>query len=269
MIKYIFPLYYKTRKTHEINYILVDQMKKVDIIVARYNENIEWVNKVKSTLSKDYHVRVFIYNKGPDNIENFEYEQLENHGRESHTYLHHIVTHYDEYIKEPRILVFLQGAFWDHAQTWYKGYIDESDLISAFIRDTDKQGASISWARTHDYVGNNAAHYNFHIRMHNQEELYPLSKECFGEWFTKNIGCDFPQHKLLYWWISGLFSVNASLLTSQHSKEYYSFLLNQLVHKNPEIGHFFERSWVYITGACTLLPENIKLYAKSKTGFLL
>jgi len=53
---------------------------KTELIVARYKENIDWLNQVPR-------MKVSVYDKGTDNLPNI--------GRESHTYLWHIVNNYD------------------------------------------------------------------------------------------------------------------------------------------------------------------------------
>ena len=75
------------------------------IIVARYNENIEWLNSEMSNC--------IIYNKGDKlgiNNEIF----LENVGRESETYLHYIITNYSNL---PDVVVFTQARIADHKDT--------------------------------------------------------------------------------------------------------------------------------------------------------
>jgi hypothetical protein len=72
------------------------------IVVARYNESIDW--------TKSYNC--IIYNKG-DPIENTNTTTipLPNVGREGHTYLHHIINHYDNLSD---YTMFLQGNPFDH-----------------------------------------------------------------------------------------------------------------------------------------------------------
>jgi hypothetical protein len=72
------------------------------IIVARYNENIEW--------TKQFGDRVIIFNKGPDEIEGAI--PLPNVGREGHTYFHYICENYDNL---DDYTVFLQGNPFDHS----------------------------------------------------------------------------------------------------------------------------------------------------------
>ena len=72
------------------------------IVVARYNENIEWLNNEK--------LNCIFYNKGKQlNIDNEVI--LPNVGRESETYLHYIITNYDDL---PDVVVFTQARISDH-----------------------------------------------------------------------------------------------------------------------------------------------------------
>lgn len=74
----------------------------MEVVIARYNENIEWVYK----LELDYK----IYNKGeditPPNI------KIDNIAREGYTYLTHIIENYE---KLADYSVFLQGNPFDHS----------------------------------------------------------------------------------------------------------------------------------------------------------
>jgi hypothetical protein len=68
----------------------------VEVVVAHHSEDISWL----ATIPKDVHVR--IYTKGPQINLNVplnakvSVQMLPNVGRESHTYLNHIVQHYDD-----------------------------------------------------------------------------------------------------------------------------------------------------------------------------
>ena len=76
----------------------------MDVIVSRYEKNVNWTNQFKSS-------RVFIYNKGDNNNNN--YIKLPNIGRESHTYLTHIINNYDDM---SNYLCFLQDNPFDHVR---------------------------------------------------------------------------------------------------------------------------------------------------------
>jgi len=71
--------------------------RALDIVVARYNENVDWTKQYSSAL---------IYNKGvPD--DSIVSINLPNVGREGHTYLYHIVSNWDNLAEWT---VFVQGS---------------------------------------------------------------------------------------------------------------------------------------------------------------
>jgi hypothetical protein len=74
---------------------------KTEIVIARYNENLDWLKKIKK--SKD--LKITVYNKGPDDID-VPFIRLPNIGRESHTYLYHIINNYDNLANQT---IFCQG----------------------------------------------------------------------------------------------------------------------------------------------------------------
>lgn len=87
--------------------LFLNQMsdKTYDIVVARYNENIDWVKKYKNCL---------LYNKGEHIQEN--YIKLENVGREAHTYLYHIVKNYNTLSDHT---IFVQANPFDHSPNFF------------------------------------------------------------------------------------------------------------------------------------------------------
>lgn len=88
----------------------------MELVVARFKEDISWAQKFEN---------VTVYNKGKslkDEKQDFKCQEipLPNVGRESQTYLHHIVTRYDTLAD---VTVFAQGWPWDHCY--------ESDMLHA------------------------------------------------------------------------------------------------------------------------------------------
>lgn len=79
-------------------------MKNIELVVARYNEDISWVD--------DFEVPYKIYNKGELNIK-YPYTILKNIGRESNTYINHIVLNYYNLYE---YTVFLQGFPFHHSK---------------------------------------------------------------------------------------------------------------------------------------------------------
>jgi len=81
----------------------------VELVIARYNEDINWLDKVKNK-------KITIYNKGIDNIK-YKSIKLENIGRESHTYLTHIIENYDNLSDTT---IFSQGDPFFHSPDFLK-----------------------------------------------------------------------------------------------------------------------------------------------------
>lgn len=91
-----------------------------DVVVARYNENVDWCKNFKNS-------RVFIYDKSGINN---GWINLPNVGREAHTYLTHIINNYDnlsEYV------CFLQGNPFDGAKGYLNIRINELDDFNANV----------------------------------------------------------------------------------------------------------------------------------------
>lgn len=76
--------------------------KDLEVIVARYNEDLEWI--------KELNYKVTVYNKNVDDNHLFS-NNLPNVGREGHTFFNHIVNNYNNL---PEYLVFVQGNPFDH-----------------------------------------------------------------------------------------------------------------------------------------------------------
>jgi hypothetical protein len=224
-------------------------------VVARYNENIDWLNDVSDN--------TIILNKGePLNIRNEII--LKNVGRESESYLQYIIMNYENL---PDIVVFTQANISDHR--------GENNYIHLLImlKEAHQYGKSIPII-THESYSNNEVWWDPEFNYHNIDFLYqfdvnlginnPMLKKYYDEnikwylqenylnnrhitfrrWFTENINSLYPETIHLY--ACGLFAVRKELIL-KHSKEYYKNLIKQLNHHiNPIEGHFFERSWFYI-----------------------
>jgi hypothetical protein len=83
---------------------------KYHIVISRYNENIDWVKNIDTRLFD-----IYIYNKGSviQEIPNCNIINLNNTGRESHTYLYHIINNYSNL---PERIVFTQAHPFDHVR---------------------------------------------------------------------------------------------------------------------------------------------------------
>ena len=79
----------------------------LDIVVARYAEEVGWIGNLDAVRP-----RVWLYNKGGESPQRPSLP-LPNIGREAHTYLYHIVNHWDDLADRT---VFCQGRPHDHAE---------------------------------------------------------------------------------------------------------------------------------------------------------
>ncbi len=183
------------------------------IVVARYNEDLSWISE------GDKYVKV--YDKGPGG-------NLPNIGRESHTYLTYIVENYDNL---PDVVFFTQGSP-DHFMTYTS--IDEFLNI--------RGSCSYNFLDTTHYLPEDGR-----LRIWKGEQLYP-AHENFFEWFEKYIDQSIDtQYSTFRWFVGATFSVRREFILSR-SRDYYMELLKQFPEgeSNPEIGHYFERSWYYM-----------------------
>ena len=190
------------------------------IVVARYNED-PW-----SWLSKD-DPYVKVYNKG-QSLDSGQGTHLKNIGRESHTYLTYIVDNYD---RLPNIVFFTQGAP-DHTGGYPVEYftsIGGSYSENFYIIRGDDCG-----------LGKEGRLLEYYGRLHPAETN-------FFEWFSMYVSNSVDPRGEIMWCPGATFSVKREKILTR-TREYYQDLLNQFPrdHPNPEIGHFFERSWYYI-----------------------
>ena len=104
-------------------------------MVAHYTEDLNWLGNLPQSIQQT------VYDKNPD-TPHAGATPLPNVGREAHTYLTHIVRHYDSLSEWT---VFCQGKPFDHAYDFkkrLKAWAEEGDIIPDFewlghIIDTD------------------------------------------------------------------------------------------------------------------------------------
>ena len=82
--------------------MLKENKKTYNVIVAKYNENIDWINK----MDKD---KLVIYDKSDIPLENAI--KRPNIGRDPETFIYHILRNYENL---PDYLLFVQGNPFDH-----------------------------------------------------------------------------------------------------------------------------------------------------------
>lgn len=204
-------------------------MTTYKIVVARYNENIEWL--------KDDMKNCIIYNKG-DKLHVENEIMLENVGREADTYLHYII---DNYNNLPDIVVFTQARISDH-----KGSDDINYLIK--IKNEALQYSKSQNFLIHTDIGNNIywdKEFKWMLQNDEFKNNYKNNKFVeFGKWFEENINITYPNP--IYIYCNAIFAVKREKIINKPIEYYKKLILEVNHHNNPPEAHFLERSWYYI-----------------------
>ncbi len=187
---------------------------KVEIVVARYNEDLEWL--------KDYKSFSTIYNKG-EYIDNAI--RLPNVGRESHTYLYHIIKNYDNLAE---ITLFTQGDLLNHTNIPIAEYFNCDGYKSFYdcrYLNIDNRGIMIHHGKWLEEI--NTGHMK-------------RAEISFVDWWKKYVGTDLRD---FCYNPGAIFAVSKDRITRK-PKEFYIELLNAISnHVNDELGHYYERCW--------------------------
>jgi hypothetical protein len=190
-------------------------MDDLELVVARCHEDLAWLRRVPES------VRVTVYDKGGDAPGAV---RLPNHGRESHTYLHHIVTRYDDLAG---LTVFCQGRPFDHVPSFHRvlrelasgaGREEAFRWLGFIIDYDDPEGTRLfrKWTKN--------------------EGARTLDMAGFwrGLWDT-----GMPDRFVFY--PGGHFVASSELIRGRARSFYQRALDLSLSH--PDIGHCFERCW--------------------------
>ena len=219
------------------------------LIIARYNEDLEWL--------KGYNdFKIIVYNKGERISSNtfFNVINLENKGRESHTWLYHIVNNYYD-LNE--INVFLQGKIDDLNCMAYKNPND-------YLKKINKYGFKVS---RYGLLGPFHWDWNVNIdkdiRYKKQWENNKISRSSIGfRNFSKKLFPNIPLFVATSY--SGCFAVKKKII-QQHKLVFYEELLDILSqNENPIEGHYMERLWCYIFTKNKSFVESIFDVIKTK-----
>jgi hypothetical protein len=208
----------------------------VEIVIARYNEDLKWLNDKKFNKYK-----CIIYNKGVNDTfykpPKSKVIKLKNVGMCDHTYLYHIVTNYDNLSK---ITIFLPGS----SELDYK-----MKRINKLIKEIESRNKAVFlFNETYNNVQEEL--YNFTINNHTpahtknnklntSNTLVPASIRPFGKWFENKFGDTIITHISYY----GIFSASNKDIKNKPKTFYYDLLNEVNKVTNHEAAHYFERSW--------------------------
>lgn len=204
----------------------------VKLIIARYREDISWVEE----LGYDY----IVYDKGDDPVINSV--KLENIGREAHTYFTHIVREYETLAP---VNVFLQGSPFDHIGEQGSGDVNTLRTLIEDVADRGVPFKGFAWfklkcdrlGRPHDLR-----------KPENRGRWSGWGKDIpLGDVFEQLFEADFPR-QLVARAPTGIFAVTDERIRTR-PKAFYEYAL-RLVENDPDdgnnTGHAFERLWQHI-----------------------
>uniref|UniRef100_A0A6C0EF39 Uncharacterized protein n=1 Tax=viral metagenome TaxID=1070528 RepID=A0A6C0EF39_9ZZZZ len=227
---------YKTINTLSI----AKNYKKQEIVISRYNENLQWIKNEPFNKHP-----VIVYNKGINNnyvntSNIIKTVNLPNVGRESHTYLYHIINNYHNLAD---VTIFLPGS---------SDLINKYDRVKKMVEKVEQTNNTVLSCVYDPLILKNQ--YNFTIDEYfsshvdnkhiNQNGIIKKSSiRPYGKWFEKTFVNGEKNEYVSY---CGIISISKKNIL-QKPKKYYEKLLNELdTHHNPEVGHYLERSWYSI-----------------------
>ena len=212
-------------------------MDKVDIIVSRYNEDLNW------TLERPFNAfQYIVYNKGDNqNFEKANVKQiinLPNVGRCDHTYLYHIVENYNQ-LNE--ILVFFPGSL--NLQYKKKKAIR---ILNNIINSNFNNAYFIG--RYHKNLKDYYKDFTLQKWKCKCPENFSKNRETklkrclirpYGKWYEYFFNNSNPH------WVTlgGVFSIDKRDVIQHPIIRYQRLLSTVNNHSNPEAGHYIERSW--------------------------
>jgi len=211
---------------------------KYHIVIARYNESIDWIKYINTNLFD-----IFIYNKGNNiNINNINCKiiKLDNIGRESHTYLYHIINNYDNL---PEKIIFTQAHPFDHVRNTFIHEINNFNNCSLNFFYFSKNILNIKYdINTNNFI--EFGHLNGIEWKNNHSLVSPIAttmKKLFENYDEQKVNIVFGP--------GAIYGVNKNLI-NKNTKDFYikcGDILNKSSNlKNPDEGHSFERLWYYI-----------------------
>ena len=199
-----------------------ERLQDYEIVIAHYNEKLDWL--------KPYASHTHVYHKGTDlqpaPMGLYAWEKLPNVGRESHTYLQHIINNYDNLAE---VTVFLQGE----------------GISKGFCFHTIEEMLS-------KIKENIKCHVHYHPGMGKLQHLAKWRKEwesgamrhtnfTLGEFYQELFGSPAPNNVPAC--LTGCFAATRDMIR-KHPIDFYKKAISFISdHVNPEEGHYYERLW--------------------------
>lgn len=242
LILFTYLFFFSNNKNNVYESIENYNTKSVEIVVARYNEDLNWLKDVP--FSKYNYT---VYNKSGNanyyKSEKFKEEiKLPNVGREAHSYFTHIINNYDDK-NFSDLTIFLPGSI-ELENKYERGKkllneidnVDETDLFACILYDKPIKEVF------NDFQIDSYHSSNENNKTLNTSTTMKLSGiRPFGKWYESVFNKENKDSKCFTQ--NSIFGLTKDTILKK-PKSYYIDLMNQVDgHSNPETGHFIERSW--------------------------
>lgn len=203
----------------------LERLQDYEIVIAHYNETLDWVEPIAN--------HCHVYHKGndlqPPPMGLHAWDKLANVGRESHTYLHHIISNYD---KLAGITVFLQGE--DLRRNNHTCFHTIHEMLRQIKNNVTCR--VLSDPLSLDKI----RHHGKWLKQWETGEMR-RTKFTLGEFYQELFGI--PPPKPISFCLKGCFAATRQMI-QKHSIHFYIKAISFVDdHANPEEGHYFERLW--------------------------
>ena len=233
-----------------------------DMVIALYKEKLDWLAQYDK---KDYNFRnIFLYNKSAENNNKTSQDlkcvvqgkecvkiNLHNEGRCDHTFLYHIIHHYDSLAD---VTIFTKGSSDLHRERAKLAFITKKVFqTKTSVFSVDRAPISLEmWMRdfkVDTYMASHPDNRAAGVMGLFDRKMKHATPRPFGKWYEKH----FPGVSTFYISYAAVMAISRAHI-HQHPKSYYEKLIKELEgHSNPEVGHYFERAWLAIFHP---IPEN-------------
>ena len=214
--------------------------QSAELVISRYNENLDWL---KEEPFINYHIH--IYNKG-NNMQFFspthaKITNLRNVGKCDHTYLYHIIHHYNNLYDAT---IFLPGSLNIEVK------MKKAKIIMTKLNEQKNQ-KTIFVGRRHNDVHTDLYEFKLdnwkttdraNYSQNPQIKLQLADIRPFGKWYEHY----FSDIKTQFISFGGIMCISKIDILKCDIK-YYKNLIKQFKQdSNPEVGHYIERAWSVI-----------------------
>ncbi len=232
-------------------YVIVyaHSLRTFEVVIARYYdfEYLDWVDK------EFPNEKITIYNKGLNNLTpsaHWKVINIPNLGRESHTYLYHIVTNYYN---------LADRTFFTQGRPDHEVYLPLIEYKTRIFRESHNICKNIIAPCGYYFNGSTKlltpkdkteiAKYkldhmslDLYLNRHSNVFRKGIADDSLQNFLYTVIGRKLPTDTTIGGVGGAIFAVDKETIL-QHSREYYQRLLDTLDNVHPEEGFYFEKLW--------------------------